>query len=247
MQDLRSPTNPYQVNVPLDHGGGNPQSVDSLTRKLRLALQIFIGIAVLYAFQLALYALVIGRLEGGQNTLLDSRQAEAEFQDLISAVVAILYFLGFATCCIISIFWIIRAHNRVRQAVAEPLPIRPHWAVIWFVVPIFSLWKPFAAMKQLWQASENPKSWTSVQPPGILSLWWFLYIVSNVLGTITYRLGAKANTLEELYQLSIVELIFVPVDIILPIVYLKIVTRIADMQAKWDVLTDEAGHTNSAE
>jgi hypothetical protein len=52
----------------------------------------------------------------------------------------------------------------------------PGWAVGWYFIPIASLWKPYAAMRDIVSASTVQHG-----PPGfLLPTWWTLWIVSNL-------------------------------------------------------------------
>lgn len=58
----------------------------------------------------------------------------------------------------------------------DSLPDTPGWAVGWFFIPIASLWKPYAAMRDIVQASIMREG-----PPGfLLPTWWTLWILSTV-------------------------------------------------------------------
>ena len=65
--------------------------------------------------------------------------------------------------------WIYRAHANLRDANVEGTTITPGWAVGWFFVPFASLFKPFEAMRELWNASDGTDSRLA---PDQMKIWW---------------------------------------------------------------------------
>ena len=88
--------------------------------------------------------------------------------------------------------WIYRASVNAHATGAE-MTITPGWAVGWYFVPIANLFKPFQAMKEIWLASHYQPLYETAPP--LLSAWWALWIVSNVLGNISFRLSADQASL----------------------------------------------------
>jgi hypothetical protein len=100
-------------------------------------------------------------------------------------------YMGFAVVFIATIvlvgMWIYRAHSNVRAAGAGPLENTPGWAVGWFFVPIANLFKPFQAMRELWNVSHGQSDGYSQDSEPVLKLWWGFWIVSNIVTNISAR------------------------------------------------------------
>lgn len=79
-------------------------------------------------------------------------------------------------------WWIVRANKNVRALGAVGLRESPGWALGWFFVPLFCIWRPWIAMKQLWHASHDPVGWAMQGKAVFVAVWWTLWLASNGLG-----------------------------------------------------------------
>jgi hypothetical protein len=86
--------------------------------------------------------------------------------------------------------WIHRAHANLFDAGIGGLKFTPAWSVGWFFVPIANLFKPFQAMRELWNASYDSSDRYSRATPPDLTIWWRLFIVSNILMNMGTRMEA---------------------------------------------------------
>lgn len=82
---------------------------------------------------------------------------------------------------------IYRANRNLHARSVSGLEYTPGWCVGWFFIPIASLWKPYQAFKETWMASHDPVQF-SVDRPGIMPLWWTLFLISNITGNLSARL-----------------------------------------------------------
>ena len=67
----------------------------------------------------------------------------------------------------------------------------PGWCAGWFFVPIMNLFRPYQAVKEIYQASDpecGPHDWQG-RGAGLVGLWWALWIISNILDSIESRIG----------------------------------------------------------
>ncbi|WP_299193439.1 DUF4328 domain-containing protein [uncultured Erythrobacter sp.] len=78
--------------------------------------------------------------------------------------------------------WIWRAHANLSLTDAPQTEYTPGWAVGWFAVPIANLFKPFQAMKALWQASHGEEPDANNPAGGLLWVWWIGWLVSSIGG-----------------------------------------------------------------
>jgi hypothetical protein len=95
--------------------------------------------------------------------------------------------------------WIYRAHDNVWALGAEKLEFTAGWCVGWFFIPFMNLFKPYQAMKEIYQASDpsaDETSWPLVPVPAMLALWWVAWVVSALS-------GLAANRSTEIYVLSL--------------------------------------------
>ncbi len=129
--------------------------------------------------------------------------------------------------------WIHRANRNARGLGAHDMTFTPGWSVGWYFVPIANLWKPYQAMKEIWQASANPTSRSSQNPPAFLSTWWTLWVVSNFLSKMSFRSSMRANTGSELIASEVITLISDLIDIPLCLVAIRLVREIIRLQTHW--------------
>lgn len=146
----------------------------------------------------------------------------------ISAIVMICIWLAAG---VVNLTWIHRANANARALGAQLMTFTPGWSVGWYFVPVANLWKPYQAMKQIWAASQDPQNWPDQRIPGLLPLWWTLWIVSGITGRISWKLNSTAETIEDMAAADTFDLVTAPIDLILIIVFLTMISRIHAMQA----------------
>jgi len=96
--------------------------------------------------------------------------------ELIAYISLVILFISFFAVG----FWIHRAHANLVIADRGGLEYTPGWAIGWFAVPIANLFKPFQAMRELWNASEGALDRYDDAATGLLWVWWFGWLLSNV-------------------------------------------------------------------
>ena len=91
--------------------------------------------------------------------------------------------------------WIYRAHANLQAADLPGLEYTAGWSVGWFFIPIASLWKPFSAMRELWNASHGAIGDYSANAPGLLWIWWLSWLFRGFagFGTIDPTLAIIGN------------------------------------------------------
>lgn len=143
------------------HGFRDPTQLTNWTRSFLCA---FIGVAILSA-------------AAGTAELLGYRPEPPAPLFLLLAIPWVLVMAGVGlTTMILVLVWIHRANYNARQLGATGLKMSPGWAVGWYFVPIACFWKPYQAMKEIWQASVNPKHWWRQAGSPLLGWWWALWL-----------------------------------------------------------------------
>ncbi|MEQ1828704.1 MAG: DUF4328 domain-containing protein [Pirellula sp.] len=130
-------------------------------------------------------------------------------------------------------YWINRSHQNVRWFGAQNLSITPGWAVGYFFVPIFNLFRPYVAMSELHKSSHNPIAWTKSDSGGLTSLWWALWILAGFLGQIAFRIAVGADTLPEIQASTVAQLVSDVAEIPLSLVAFFLVSSIQKAQQRW--------------
>lgn len=188
----------------------------------------------------AVISLVSGNLEyqllsdyqNGVYTSQEQAIADGEASDKRQNLIANIYLVVFVISGFLILRWIHRANYNARQLGAENMQFSPGWSIGHYFIPILAFWKPYQAMKEIWKASKAPSDWKSQQASNILLLWWALWLVSNFLGQVIFRLSKKAEGLQELINLNIIYQVSDVIDIALALVFMVIVKHIYSFQLR---------------
>lgn len=129
--------------------------------------------------------------QGGLLFLINTdnlTESNASISDSVSGGIAIVHLIFFVVIVVVFSKWIYRANLNCRGFGATSLEYTPGWAVGYYFIPILCLFRPYRAMKEIWQASTDPHDWERQPGSALLNWWWGLWIVGNFLGQISFRL-----------------------------------------------------------
>lgn len=126
--------------------------------------------------------------------------------------------------------WVYRANVNARQLGAQEMEFTPGWAVGWYFVPIFSFWKPYQAVKEIWRASRNPGAWQSEAVPSLLPWWWTFWVASCIAGNLAFRFSLSAHSTADLMVSTQVNMLASATSIPSAILAAVLVGQICDMQ-----------------
>jgi hypothetical protein len=194
---------------------------------------------VLYAqIFIAVLAIILGLIErhslsayqDGIYNSLEEAFNDAQLAITLLQGVGILSLIAFIASALLILPWIYRANKNAHQLGAQNMSYTPAWSIAYYVIPIFNLWKPYQAMKEIWMTSNNPSNWRAGKTSLILPIWWGLWITSNLLGQSVFRLSATAESLPELFNLNLLSQLSNILDIPLALVTLAMITTIQRMQ-----------------
>lgn len=85
-------------------------------------------------------------------------------------------------------FWIYRAHANMHEAGIEELEFTPGWVIGWYFVPIANLFKPFQAMRELWNTSVGLSDQYGGETPFQLKIWWACWLLPGFAGSAFWLL-----------------------------------------------------------
>ena len=156
--------------------------IELLQRRAKIVKAMLIG-------GLALVALMligeIGELQGWIS--LDNADDVTSPDGLYAGVLLANWLLLIATYVVFGM-WIYRAAANVDAAMVPGFRYTPGWAVGWHFVPIANLYKPFDAMRQIWNASHSGGSNLDRGEP-LLVYWWGLWVLTGIASYFAFRLG----------------------------------------------------------
>jgi len=142
----------------------------------------------------------------------------------LEGLLALIYLPALMLSFVIVGCWIYRASANA-HAVGGGLTVKPGWAVGWYFVPVANLFKPFEAMKETWLASHYGSAWGSGEATSLLNWWWGLWIVSNIIANISWRMG-NAEPQFAAWTGLIGSVIAVPLSLIL----IRLIKQISEAQ-----------------
>jgi hypothetical protein len=194
-----------------------------LTKILKIVLGLGAAIAVVSLLSSFMQLELLSR-----GTFSD---AEGQANDSREQIIGLVNFALYVVTLVIFGRWIVRANRNVRALGADGLRMTPGWAVGYFFVPIMHLWRPYQAMKDLWKASHNPASWNGTTAGSILPVWWTFWLLSNIIGQISFRIMMSAQELEDFQAATYIQIVAETVDISLCLVAIILVSQIARAQS----------------
>ena len=228
--------NPYSapsINAPALFDSGAPPVL--VFKALRYNNETLLKILIAL-FILGIIAAVAGGVSNAMQISLLTNvpidPAEAEWNDLRQGLCGITSLAILVLTAIFFGIFVVRAHHNVRGFGAAGMTITPGWAFGYFFVPILSLFKPYVAMSELWRASKSPTQWSDLSK-GLVPLWWTLWIVSSIMGQISFRLSMAADTVPLIVGSTWVSLADDVLDVPMCLVAMFMLMKIQRSQVEW--------------
>lgn len=203
---------------------------ESLTKWVKWFLYIQIAVAIISLISGNMEYQLLNAYENGVYTSQEQAIADGEANDARQGIIGMVYLVVFIISGIMILKWIYRANYNARQLGAKDMKFTPGWSVGWYFIPIFTLWKPYQAMKEIWKASSNPDNWSEVKASSILPWWWFFWLVNNFLGQAVMRMSLRAEEIPELKAANLVYQASDVVSIVLALVTMALINGIYQAQ-----------------
>ena len=194
-------------------------------RAARIALMVWLGAAALYGGAGIYTIAAINAYQAGES----ATWANLETVDLVSSVVGGAYSLAYLVCVVIVGRWIYRVNQNAWQ-ISDGMTVSPGWNVGFFFIPILNLFRPFRGVREAWQASHSPGDPESVPVPALMRLWWAAWLITGVLGQLSFRLGMRAETLDDFLAIGQIDAVGMVFDLIAGMTLLWIVGNLTAVQ-----------------
>jgi len=201
-----------------------------LTTRLKYFLYASIIIDAIAAFSGVLQFQLLSDFKLGVYSSEALVNAAAESNDKRQQIIGVFQFCIGITTVVVFAMWIYRANFNSRQLGAQGMKFSPGWSVGYYFIPILLLWKPYQAMKEIWQTSKAPTSWESVTRGAVLPWWWFFFLISSMLGNASFRSSLRAKEIGELLTSTGITIASDVISIPAAIVALVLVKQIYEMQ-----------------
>lgn len=162
----------------------------------------------------------------------DSSEFErlAVSNDLRQQVIGVAWFVVFCVAVVSFAKFIYRASHNLRSLGAADLRFTPGWAIGWYFIPFANLWKPYQAMKEIWNASSDPVSWKTNGSNPLLVWWWFFWITSNIVSQISFRMWRYAESVDDYLRSDIADMVAQLFSIPLDLLAIALIGRITAAQ-----------------
>ena len=238
-----------EVKVPLPaqfaHGRGFPPR----NRVKPFASGHTRAVAVVVIFCVIIFIDIVAVASGYAETRLLSAaqageeitEAQAETNDNRQAIIGIIQTLAILISIVFFLIWIHRAHKNLPALGAGRLTFTPGWAVGWFFIPFFNLFRPYQVATEIWKASDPEVtadcSWQTKASGSLVGWWWALFLISSFLSNIAGRMALRGGeTLPDLIRSSWVMLVSDGVDIPAAVITIFLVLTINRRQEEKNVI-----------
>jgi hypothetical protein len=205
-----------------------PRDPQTITRVLTVMLWLSIIVDSIAVWSGFMEYSLLQQIQAQTEDLTDVANANDLRQRVIGLTQVVLYI----ATAIVFLRWVYILNDNKRRFKASGLNYTPGWAVGWFFVPVAWFWKPYQAMRELWQVSIDPMKWQNQQVGYLLPLWWFLWLANNILGQVVLRLSLNAETLPALESANIATEMADIASVAVGFVALVLVAKIAGLQQK---------------
>lgn len=118
---------------------------------------------------------------------------------------------------LIFFIWLYLCYKKTAGLTERKPAFSPAWAVAWFLIPVFNLYKPYLVIRELWQtAFHNTAQSSFLTRHGslIIRLWWLTNVANQMISLMTNGAAAQARDLPDLpfaqvaqHYLTLMELI----------------------------------------
>lgn len=184
-----------------------------------------------------LIELVIVASAGMKLSLLERMKVDSEGGASLSELAAmdesslwidVTYALVAVASVVIFCMIMVRSNRNASSFNTKVMHFTPGWAAGYFFVPVLALWKPYQAMREIWQASSPIRY--DLDFPGLIPLWWAAFLAHSFAGQLLGRLTLRAKGLEGLHTTTWVEIISSVATIIAAVLSTLLVRALAVRQ-----------------
>jgi len=176
---------------------------------------------------------------------IDVSDAEVNWNDTREGIVGILYLVVFIISTVCFIMWFRRAYYNLHLK-AKNLLYTEGWAAGAWFVPILNLFRPYQIMKELYEKtdqilSEHFGSYQEKKGTTIVGVWWFMWVVANIISNVSTRLTLRAETAEEFLGSTRLDLFSSIVSVPMAILAIIVILDYSKMEKRLYQLDKEEG------
>lgn len=206
------------------------RSTRQLWGVVRIWALLFMGAAAAAVLAYAYRTILLGQMPA--NTfLVEGGDIPGHPEELLLlGVVSIAYLVTYIGGAFVVLTWFLRS-VRNGHALGLRLETSPKWVIWFFIIPVVSLFKPYAMASELWRSSANPEKWKGADDPALLRGWWAAVLGSGFIMTIGDLMSRTANTPGPLIGASAVFIVGYLLQIAAGVLFLRIGGAISQRQS----------------
>ncbi len=206
------------------------RDLTGLVNVLKASLVLYILVAIVGLWPGWSEIQLLERIASGESVT----EAEAAANDSRQAMLGGIFTLVFIVTAILFARWTYLSNKNAKALGASGMKFSPGWSVGWYFIPVFMLWKPYQALKEIFKASHPDyiEDWEKAPRPGLMPLWWTLWIIATVLGQAIFRTTFSTETIDEHLTSSWLLFFADALDIPLGIVVIALVATLHDWQSR---------------
>jgi predicted Zn finger-like uncharacterized protein len=216
---------PIPVTVPVDarekEMGLKPLA--GLTTALRVLLMINIAVTILAVltgiYEYRSYLDLPPGFDINETFLLS---------EAVGVMAGVIQTVAFIIVGITFLRWIYRTNTNLGKLSGQPMRFSPGWSVGWYFIPVACWFKPYQAMKEIWERSHKNQSDTG----SILGLWWAFWLISTFLSDFAGDAIMEADSVREYTSSAMAYIVSDGFDVVLNIVALMLVSGIGNAYSK---------------
>lgn len=161
---------------------------------------------------------------------------EASMNDLRHLILNIFRIISMIVAAVFYIMWFRRAYYNQEQTIGKMESTNGWCSGAWFI-PIYSLYKPYALMQELYHNANRYLKNMQVSVPEkrnsmMLGFWWAGWVVLNITQNVVNRLGNKSNEINSLIAYNFIDLILLIAFALLVIPTVKVISNYNEMELK---------------
>ena len=144
------------------------------------------------------------------NAGIEISDEAANFNDLREGAIGILYLVVLIISAVTFIRWFRRAYFNLHTQV-NYLEHDEGWAAGAWFVPILNLFRPYNIMRELYNETDEllkkkVEGYTTMLRGTAVGWWWFFWIIAGFLGNASFRLAMHAESVEELINVTVINM-----------------------------------------
>lgn len=223
-----SPVGPPSLPRTMSPTSSGFQNLSSLATWVTVLLAVGLTMTCVAVWSSFLQLDLLDRAANGVTVPLEEADANDARESLVGFVQLGIYIVT-------AIFfgrWIYVAATNIRSLGATRLVFTPGWAVGYYFIPIVNLWKPYQAMREIWNASHTPTARSYERGNALLGFWWTFWVLSNVAGQVAFRITMAGKTASEYITSTNVAIFAECVDMPLCILAILLIRKLSTAQAR---------------